>query len=93
MGKRIIVGLLAAFSCFAQTAVYPNAVVTDNQLKVGVNAVAILLTGTITSSQTLFSVSACGRITANVLITIDQEIMPVTGCSGTTLVEIGRAHV
>ncbi len=84
--KLLSIILLSATAVFAQTAVFPGAVVTPNQLKVGVNGVATLLNSNANPSQTTFVISACARIAANVLITIDSEIMPVTGCQGTTLV-------
>lgn len=70
----------------AQTAQFPGAVATPSQLKVGINGVSTLLNANANTVQTTFVISACARIAANVLITIDSEIMPVTGCQGTVLV-------
>lgn len=69
----------------AQTAAYPSAIVTDANLKIAVNGVSTLLTVAANISQTTMTISSCAGIVANVLITIDSEIMPVTGCSGTIL--------
>lgn len=77
---------LLASRLYAQTAVYPGAIATDANLKVAVNSVHTLLTGTLNSVTTTLAVSACAGIVPNVLITIDQEIMPVSGCTGTVLV-------
>lgn len=82
--------LLSAWSSFAQTAVYPGALSSRQNLKVSVNGVATLLTQDISSSTSIFTVSSCAGIVPYVLITIDTEIMNVTGCSGTTMVVAGR---
>lgn len=78
--------LLISASAFAQTSPYPTSLDSLATLKYLVNGTSILLTQNINSSVTTFTVSSCGAITANVLITIDQEIMSTTGCSGTTWV-------
>ena len=82
---KTLIALLFAVSAFAQTAQYPGALATDANLKVAVNGVNTLLTATITSATLTTSVSSCAGIVANVLVTIDQEIMPVSGCSGTVI--------
>ena len=69
----------------AQTAVFPGGIAADSNLIVSVNGMQTLLTGSITNAATSFSVAACGTIPANTTATIDQEIMLVIGCSGTTL--------
>lgn len=89
---RIAVLTMAAImvaSCgrvaFAQTAQFPAALATDANLKVAVNGVNTLLTATITSATLTTSVSSCAGIVPNVLITIDTEIIPVSGCAGTVI--------
>ena len=82
---KTLIAFLFAASAFAQTAQYPGALATDANLKVAVNGVNTLLTATITSATLTTSVSSCAGIVANVLVTIDQEIMPVSGCSGTVI--------
>ncbi len=81
---------LLSVSCLhnvrAQTAAFPAAIATDANMKVAVNGVHTLLTGSLTSVATTLAVSSCAGIVPNVLITIDQEIMPVSGCTGTVLV-------
>lgn len=91
--KLTSIAVLAAALCScvhvnAQTAQFPGAIATDANLKVAVNGVTTLLTQTISSGTTTFSISACAGIVANVLITIDSEIMSTTGCSGTTWVGV-----
>lgn len=70
---------------YGQTAVFPNAASTDANLKVAVNGVQTQLLVDMTSTQTTITVTACNGITANVLITIDQEIISVASCAGTTI--------
>lgn len=70
----------------AQTAVFPGAIATDANLKVGINGFSTLLTVSANISQTTMTISSCSGLGANMLITIDSEILPVTGCSGTVLV-------
>lgn len=92
MKLKLPLFLLAISACIgvpcvqAQTAAYPSAIATDANLKVAVNGVSTLLTVAANISQTTLTISSCAGIVANVLITIDSEIMPVTGCSGTVLV-------
>ena len=85
-----IAACLLAVSCahrvHAQTSPFPTSLDTDATLKVLVNGVSTQLTSSMTTATTTLSVSACAGIVANVLITIDQEIMPVSGCTGTVLV-------
>lgn len=90
--RPLILILGAALSAFAQTAVYPGAVTTDSQLKVAVNGLTTLLTSAINTSQTNLTVSACAGFVANVLISIDSEIMPVVSCSGTSMVVSSRGY-
>lgn len=84
--RTFLAALFAAALLSAQTAVFPGAIATDYNLKVAVNGVTALLTANITTGQTSLPVSGCGPVVPNVLITIDSEIMPVSGCSGETLV-------
>ena len=79
-------GCAAHKPLLAQTSPFPTSLDTQATLKLAVNGVSTLLTSMLNTSQTSFSVSACAGIVPNVLITIDQEIMPVTGCAGTVIV-------
>lgn len=84
--KRYLILVCLVSSLDAQTAVYPSAVATDNQLKVAVNGVVTGLSQNINASQTSWVVASCSNIVPNMLITIGTEIMPITGCTGTTMV-------
>lgn len=86
----ITFAILSSAALIAQTAVFPGAISSSQNLKVSVNGVATLLTQNIGSTDSLFQVSSCAGIVPYVLITIDTEIMNVTGCSGTTVVVAGR---
>lgn len=88
--KHTLILLCLVVSVKAQTAVYPGAVVTDNQLKIAANNVTSQLNQSINSSQVTWLVSSCSRIVPNMLITVGTEIMSVTGCTGTTMVVGGR---
>lgn len=83
--KKVIILFLAVSVLQSQTAVFPGGVVTDEQLKVQVNGIQTVLTAPLTSSATLVSVASCSGIAANMLVTIDQEIIAASGCSGTSL--------
>ncbi len=85
MRNKLALLLVLEVCCFAQTASYPSALATSQNLKVGVNGVSTLLTADTTSSATTLTISNCAGIVPYTLVTLDQEIMNVTGCSGTTL--------
>lgn len=77
----------SASACYAQTSPFPSGLDSLSTLKYAINGLSTQLTGAITTTvQTTLQVSSCQNIVANVLITIDTEIMPVSGCTGTVLV-------
>lgn len=67
------------------TATFPSAVVTDAQLKVASNRRQTVLRGTISASDTVITVADASWIVANMLLTIDSEIISVTSVSGNNL--------
>ena len=77
--------LAASFSLAAQTAQYPSSVVTDAQLKVAKNRVQTVLRGSISTSDTVITVASATNIVANMLLSIDSEIVSVTSVSGNNL--------
>jgi hypothetical protein len=82
--------LLTLVSCaraqFATpTAVFPGGVVTNEQLKIQTNGIQTFLTANITPTSTLLSVANCNGVPPTSFATIDQEIIAVTGCSGSSL--------
>lgn len=71
----------------AQSSPFPTSLDSLSTLKYAINGLSTQLTGAVTTTvQTTLQVSSCQNIVANVLITIDTEIMPVSGCTGTVLV-------
>lgn len=74
----------------AQTATFPSAIVTDNQLRVAANNVQTTLTFPITTSSTTFLVANATGIAANSVATIDNEKVAVCGVAGTTI-SIGKS--
>lgn len=74
----------------AQTASFPSAVVTDNQLKVAANNCQTTVTFPVGASDTSIQVANASCIAANSLATIDNEIVAVCGKSGNTL-SIGQS--
>lgn len=82
---KLILAFLGASVAFAQTATFPAAVTTDAQLKIARNRVQTTLRGTISASDTIITVSDATRIEANMLLTIDSEIVSVTSVSGNNL--------
>lgn len=75
---------LPAFLC-AQTASFPSAVATDAQLKVAANNLQTTLDGSITAAQTTITVRDATGIAANMLLSIDNEIVSVTSVAGRVL--------
>lgn len=88
--KRLLVFVACSAGVYAQTAAFPGSIANDSTLKVAANAVQIQLTSNINTSQTSFSVSTCSPIQANMLITIDNEVMSVVSCSGNSMVVASR---
>ncbi len=86
MITRILAFILVVASVQAQTAVYPSSVVTDAQLKVAINSSQTSLSVSINSTQTSFTVASCSPVVSNQLVTIDNEVMSVTSCSGNSMV-------
>lgn len=83
--KLVTCVLILAGLIHAQTAVYPANVVTDEQLKVQVNGIQTVLTAPLTIAGTLASVNSCAHIGANMFATIDQEILAISACTGTSM--------
>lgn len=86
--RKLGVLFLLAVALFAQTAKFPGAVATDSDLKVAENNLITALRGGITAGDTLILVSDASRIRANMLLTIDKEIVAVTDVSGNRLTVI-----
>lgn len=92
MRKSLFLLLLLA-ACpevFAQTAVYPGAIVTDNQLRVAKNLIQTTLSSSITSTATSLTLASGSGITTNALLAIDTEIFAVCGVSG-SVITIGKS--
>lgn len=88
--KQLAGCLVFSSILIAQTSPFPSALDTDATLKVAINGVSTRLLSTINSVSTTFTVVSCNGILPNTLLTIELEIVPVTACSGTTLVVDSR---
>jgi hypothetical protein len=80
-----ILTALVAVSLFAQTAQYPGSVASDSHLKVRKNFVVTALAGAISAGDTLLTLRDASRIEANMLLTIDQEVVNVVSVSGNNI--------
>ncbi len=87
---RIYAFLALAVLAAAQTAKFPAEVATDAQLMVARNGVQTALTAGMSTGATSFTVKSATGITANMLLTIDSEIVKVCSVAGTT-VSIGHS--
>lgn len=86
--KRIVYALISAgvlSQAWAQTASFPTAVVTDSQLKIARNRVQTTLTSAITSGATTIPVASSTGIVANMLMTVDAEIINIVSVAGNNL--------
>lgn len=71
---------------FAQnTAKYPGSVATNQDLLIATNRGQTTLTGAVNSSATTLSLTSTALISANTLITIDDEILSVCAKTSTTI--------
>ena len=88
--RPFLLGLLFAASAFAQSAVFPGAVVTDSQLSVATNNVQTLLAANVTATATTFNVVTATGFAVNQIATIDQENVWICGVVGLTI-SVGRS--
>ena len=88
--RIVLILALLASTTFAQTAVYPGAVATDDQLKVAANRVQTKLMANITSADTTIVVQSSTGWAANMLATIGSEVISICGVAGNTL-RVGAA--
>jgi hypothetical protein len=64
---------------------YPNNIASASQLKIGVNNAETRLVGRITAADTIITVRDASEIEANMLLSIDSEIMSVSSVSGNNI--------
>src|SRR5215213_2541584 len=67
------------------TAQFPGALATDAYLKIAENDAVTFLRGSITAAQTAITVQDASTIQANMLLSIEDEIVSVTSVSGDVL--------
>jgi hypothetical protein len=75
--------------CAAQTAQYPGAVVTDNQLMVAKNNLTTALLSPVAVGDTTVTVKSTTGFAANMLITIDKEVMKICAVVGSNGLNVG----
>lgn len=108
MKKLIFLFLIGISSLLSQTAVFPNAVVTDQQLGVAANGITGLLNNSVQVSDTSLNIKN-GTCTANgisttcnvaykinMFVTIDSEIMRICSlgsATGVTILNLGSVTV
>jgi len=87
--RFFLLTLLAAFTLSAQTAVFPNSVVTDGQLKIAANGIAgapvSILGAGIGASDTAVTVIDGTLFPANTIITLESEKLSICAKSGNVL--------
>ena len=88
--RPFILGLLFTASAFAQSAVFPGAVVTDSQLGIATNNVQTLLAANVSATATTFNVVTATGFAVNQIATIDQENVWICGVVGLTI-SVGRS--
>ena len=77
--------ILSSINLFSQTAAYPNAIATDNNLRVAANNILTTTTFPLLSSDTTILVANATGILANAVLTIDNEEMAICLVVGNTL--------
>lgn len=103
---KILPLLLIAASAFAQTAIFPGGVVTDNQLGIAANITRAQLSGSVGLTDTTFNVtnsscvkagfsaSCASTFVPNMMLVLDNEavqICQVTPGAVTTALKIGHS--
>lgn len=82
---RCIALLASAGAAFGQTATYPTAVATDQQLSRAANNIETMLAGSMSETDTTMTVSSSSGIVVNSILTVDAERVWVCSISGQTL--------
>jgi hypothetical protein len=85
MKRLLSVLALVCLAAHAQTAKFPSQIATDADLKVSANFVSTKLRYSVSASQTEITVHDATNITANMLLTIEREVISVTSVSGSVL--------
>ncbi len=88
--RPLVLLLLLYASAYTQTAQYPNSVVTDSQLMVAKNNLTTTLLSPVGISDTTITVKSTAGFAANMLVTVDKEVMKVCGVSGSNGLNIGH---
>jgi hypothetical protein len=88
---RILIGLALCLSAIAQTAKFPSTVATDGDLKVVKNRLETKLKSAATTSDTTIVVDSTTGFTANMLVTVDNEIIAICGVSGANNLTVGHS--
>lgn len=103
---RIFAALMIAATAFAQTAIFPGGVVTDNQLGIAGNVTRAQLANSITAAATTISVANSSCVKAgysvactaafvpNMMLVLDNEavqICSVTAAALTTALQVGHS--
>lgn len=82
---RALMGALLSVCLSAQTAKFPDSVATDAHLKLAANRLQTVLRHSVGTGDTAWTVADASRITANMLLTVDSEIVSVTSVAGDVL--------
>lgn len=82
---KILYVCLFAGILTGQVAQYPGGVATESHLKKAANNLQTTLRGRIAAGDTLITVADASRITADMLLTIDSEIVSVSAVNGNVL--------
>jgi hypothetical protein len=85
MKRLLSVLALVCLAAHGQTAQFPSSVATDSHLKVAANFLQTKLRYSVSASQTDITVQDATGITANMLLTIEREVVSVTSVSGSVL--------
>ena len=82
----LLVSLFPAAVCLrSQTAVFPGAVATDQQMKVATDNAQTVLTAALNTTATSFTVVTAAKFVANELVTIDNEQISICSIVGSTM--------
>jgi len=88
--KRLSLILLCAAALCAQTAKFPTSVAADADLKIAKNRITTTLTATIAASDLGITVGNSTGMVANMLLSIDSEIISICAVNG-NLLSVGHS--
>lgn len=90
MQRLLLLVFLGATAAYAQTPIYPGGVATNAQLMVAKNRAITNLKADVAATDTSLIVTSTALFTANMTVSIDNEIISICSVGGSNTLNVGR---